>query len=261
MIIKYYGYNTFKIMSDDKKIAIDPAGSFYFPDLFKTAIPKSEWKDITHIVVTHGDPDHHWHTDRVAKESNAYIICNEQMIRDIDGKKRMLGPRDKGLAFTYVVDNPYTLGVDETIEVDGIEVTGFKGIHGPLTIKIGPFSKTLTPGENERIGYGEMVYKLNINGKVIVNFGDTLLLEDEWKTISNPDVLLIPIGGYTAMDVQDAIKTVKSMTPKIVIPCHYNCPALFSKCRNYVDTRLFKAEVEKTGAQCMLMSPHDEITV
>lgn len=261
MKIKYYGYNTFIIMSDDKKIAIDPGGSFYFPDLFKTIIPKSEWKDITHIVVTHGDPDHHWHTDRVAKESNAYIICNEKMIRDIGGRKRMLGPRDKGLAFTFAVDNPYTLGENETIEAGGIEIAGFKGNHGPLTIKIGPFSKTLTPGENERIGHGEMVYKINIHGKVIVNFGDTLLLEDEWKTITGPDVLMIPIGGYSTMDAQDAVKAVKSMAPKIVIPCHYNCPGIFSKCYNYADTKLFKSEVEKAGAQCILMSAHDEITV
>ena len=63
------------------------------------------------------------------------------------------------------------------------------------------------------------------------------------------------------MDAQDAVKAVKSMAPKIVIPCHYNCPGIFSKCYNYVDTKLFKSEVEKAGAQCILMSAHDEITV
>jgi transposase-like protein len=31
-----------------------------------THIRKSEWDDITHIFVTHGDPDHYWHFDQVA---------------------------------------------------------------------------------------------------------------------------------------------------------------------------------------------------
>ena len=57
MKIKHYLYNTFLIESGDKKIAIDPAGLFFYFFRFTTVIPKSEWKDITHIFVTHGDPD------------------------------------------------------------------------------------------------------------------------------------------------------------------------------------------------------------
>lgn len=51
---------------------------------FKTLIPKSEWHDITHIFVTHGDPDHYWHTDRIADTSNAPLFCNRTMVRNID---------------------------------------------------------------------------------------------------------------------------------------------------------------------------------
>jgi flavorubredoxin len=46
-------------------------------------IPKSEWKNITHIFVTHGDIDHYWHTDRVAEASNAPVICNKTTVRNI----------------------------------------------------------------------------------------------------------------------------------------------------------------------------------
>ena len=57
--ITFYGYNCLVIESVKEKIAIDPGGSFYLPDFFKSIIPKSEWQSITHIFVTHGDPDHH----------------------------------------------------------------------------------------------------------------------------------------------------------------------------------------------------------
>ena len=59
MKITFYGYNTFIIEVDGKKIAIDPGGLCFYYFRFTTLIPKSEWYDITHILVTHGDPDHY----------------------------------------------------------------------------------------------------------------------------------------------------------------------------------------------------------
>jgi len=88
MKITHYLYNTFVIESDDKKIAIDPGGLFFYFFRFTTVIPKSEWKSITHIFVTHGDPDHYWHMDRVAKVSNAPVICNKTMVRNIGRNQR-----------------------------------------------------------------------------------------------------------------------------------------------------------------------------
>ena len=99
MKIKHYLYNAFIIENGKVKIAIDPGAKFLYFFRLTTLIPKSEWKDITHIFVTHGDIDHYWHSDRVAEASNAPIICNRTMIREINGKTLILGPRDKGLTF------------------------------------------------------------------------------------------------------------------------------------------------------------------
>jgi len=49
------------------------------------------------------------------------------------------------------------------------------------------------------------------------------------------------------------------MRPKLVIPCHYNCPAFFTKTYNPADDGLFKAEVEKTGAQCVILQMGDSV--
>jgi len=42
---------------------------------------------------------------------------------------------------------------------------------------------------------------------------------------------MIPIGGtiHNTKDVEEALQVVKLMQPKVVIPCHYNCPLFFSK--------------------------------
>ncbi len=262
MKIKFYGYNAFLIESGDKKIAIDPGALFFYWLRFTPLIPKSEWGNITHIFITHGDPDHYWHADRVAKVSNASVICNKTMARDVDGKTLMLGPRDKGLAFTTEFNNLHTLSVDETIEIDGMSITGIKTTHGELVFKLGPFAKTLKPGPDERVGWGAIGFGINLDGKMIVNLGDTLLQEKEWQTIIEPDVLMIPIGGkaiHNTMDVEEAVQAVNVMRPKLVIPCHYNVPAFFTEKYNPADEELFKREVEKAGSQCAILAAGDSI--
>ena len=262
MKITHFLYNAFVIESGQKKIAIDPGGLFFYFFRFTTLIPKSEWKNITHIFVTHGDPDHHWHTDRVAEASNAPIICNETMVRNIDGKNLMLGPRDKGLAFTTEIYNFYTLTVDETIELDDMSITGIKTTHGSLKLKFGPFSKTLHPGPKERIGWGSMGFEIILDGKKIVNLGDTLLHEKEWQKIDKADVLMIPIGGkmiHNTMDEQEALQAIRIIKPKLVIPCHYNCPAFFTKTYNPADDKMFKKEVEKMGIECVILKMGDSV--
>lgn len=264
MKITHYLYNAFIIESEDKKIAIDPGALFLYFFRLTTLIPKSEWKDITHIFVTHGDPDHHWYTDRVVAASNASVICNKTMVKDIKGKTLMLGPRDKGLAFTTPIKKLRTVSVDETIQLDGISITGIKTTHGSLTLKLGPFSKTLHPGPKERIGWGAIGFKIELDGKTIVNLGDSLLHEKEWNKIKDPDVLMIPVGGkavHNTMDEEEALQAIRAMRPKLVIPCHYNCPAFFSKKFNPADEKRFKKEVEKMGIKCTILYNRDSIDI
>lgn len=256
MHIRYYGYNTFIIEINNKKIAIDPGGLFLYFFRFTTLIPKSEWNDITHLFVTHGDPDHYWHFDRIANASKAKVILNKTMVKNINGKPLLLGPRSKGLAFNTTLDNLTLLSVGEVINLDGMTITGIESTHGPMIIKLGPFSKTFTPGPTERVGWGSIGFKIDVEGKCIVNLGDSLLLKEEWKTIKEPDVLMIPIGGSVipnTMNEKEAVEAVKLMKPRIVIPCHYNSPGFFSKTYNPADVEWFKSEVEETGARCLAL--------
>jgi len=264
MKITFYGYNTFLIESQDKKIAIDPGALFFYWFRFTTVIPKSEWESITHIFVTHGDPDHYWHADRVARASNAQVICNKTMVREVNGKTLMLGPRAKGLAFTTEFNHLNLLAVGETIQLDGMSITGIKTTHGELILKVGPFSKTVKPGPDERIGWGALGFDIKLDGKRLVNLGDTLLHAKEWQSIKAPDVLMIPIGGKVAhntMDAEEAVQAVKVIQPILVIPCHYNCPGLFAKSLNPADDQLFKKEVEQAGSRCKILGTGDALEI
>ena len=176
----------------------------------------------------------------------------------------MLGPRSKGLTFNAQIGNLKTLSVDETIEIDGMTVTGIKTTHGNLVLRIGPLSKTVKPGPTERIGWGAIGFAIELGGKRIVNLGDTLLHAEEWQTISKPDVLMIPIGGRLAlntMDEDEALQAVNIIKPDIVIPCHYNCPGLFTRKLNPADDQYFKTEVEKLGAKCIILGSAESVVI
>ncbi len=262
MQITHYLYNSFIIKSGNKKLAIDPGAMFLYFFRLTTLVPKTEWKDISHIFVTHGDIDHYWHADRVAQASGALVICNETMVRTSQGKKLLLGPRNKGVAFTTPIKNLHTIAVDETIHLDGMSITGIRATHGPLTLKLGPFSKTLEPGPEERIGWGAIGFNIQLDGRTIVNLGDTLLHKREWSSMEKPDVLMLPIGGKTVqntMDEEQALQAVDIIKPKLVIPCHYNCPALFSSKFNPADAKMFKKQVEKMGIRCRILDQGDSI--
>ena len=262
MKITHYLYNAFVVESGDKKLAIDPGALFFYFFRFTTLIPASEWESITHIFVTHGDPDHYWHADRVAKASGAPVICNRTMVREVKGKTVALGPRDRGLAFTTSYEKVYLMSVGEIIHIDEMSISGVKTTHGELILKLGPFSKTIKPGPEERIGWGAIGFHIQLGGKSIVNLGDTLLHATDWETINGPDVLMIPIGGkavHNTMDVEEALQAVRVMRPKLVIPCHYNCPAFFTQKYNPADEVRFKSEVEKTGAECVILRKGESI--
>ena len=119
------------------------------------------------------------------------------------------------------------------------------------------------PGPGERTGLGSMGFKITIDERTIVNLGDSLL-QKEWKGLK-PDVLMLPIGGLGkntwTMDVPDALEPVKLISPKKVIPCHYNASLLWIKNIAPADDQLFKQEVEKLGIECSIMQYGDEIEV
>lgn len=64
---------------------------------------------------------------------------------------------------------------------------------------------------------------LEVNGKYIYHAGDTALTYD-MKLLQdyNIDLAFLPIGDNFTMGLDDAVKAVELVKPKIVVPIHYN---------------------------------------
>lgn len=260
MKIRHFLYNCFLIETETCKIAIDPGQNLGLFNL-TSLIPRDDWPDITHIFVTHGDPDHYWHADRVAQASGAPVICGEQLTRMIGGELHLVDPRGRELTSWVKFEQVYPLAVGDRLELGPVRVEAVKSVHGPIVFPVLGFKIRKTPGPDERVGLGSIGFKIEVGGKSLLNLGDSLLLPD-WQGLA-PDVLMLPIGGLGqgtwTMDLGEALQAVAQIEPRIVIPCHYSVPALWYRNFAPADGARFKTEIEKTGIECRLLRRGDEI--
>ncbi len=288
MKIRYFLYNAFLIEDQGIKIAIDPGQDLWIFRL-DSLIPKSEWKDVTHILTTHGDPDHFAYAVAMARKSAADVVCGEALMEDF---------------ITSQLNNVHKIEVGGVVSTGKLKIEGLNARHGPLPVKLlGGFfqmvnevaegdrgGKTIYLGsakvfeslqnmqvysrgtiklfyglitlvkENIDFARGSTGFKITLGDKTLVNLGDTIF-QKEWEGLK-PDVLMIPIGGRVArntMDETEALQAVRLIEPKMVIPCHYNCDFLWRKNLNPADDEMFKREVEKMGIECHLMRQGDAI--
>lgn len=197
MKIRHFFYHAFIIENGKTKIAIDPGQNLW---LFKlgSLIPKSDWNSITHILITHGDPDHHWQSDRVAEASKAPVICGRELTKIENGETLLVASRGRGLTAWTRFDKVYPLDVGEAVTLDGVGIEGLKAVHGPIVISVLGFRVKQKPGPGERVGLGSMGFKITIDNKTVVNLGDTLL-QQEWEGLK-PDSLISRIRCISAID-------------------------------------------------------------
>jgi len=250
MRITHYLYNAFIVEEGDARVAIDPGQNLWIFAL-RSLIPKEEWPSVTHIVITHGDPDHHWQSDRVAATKVQ------------DGETLVVDPRGRGLTSWIPFDNLHPLDVGDSIELDGVTIEAVRSVHGPIAVPLLGFTYRQNPGPDERVGLGSMAFQITIGNKSILNLGDSLLLTD-WQGL-RPTVLMLPIGGFGqntwTMDVDDAIQAVELIDPELVIPCHYSVPFLWKRKFAVADDASFKRGVEALGKKCRILESGHVATV
>lgn len=148
--------------------------------------------------------------------ANCIVVSNKSTRLVIDdnlkelGKKTVTKPDDVALSTTKDPKNEARLtfsGAGE-YEVGDISIVG---------IPAKPFM-------NDDSGKTVTMYKLMTSDLSILVTGHILgdLSESQLEQIGTVDILLVPVGnhGYT-LDPQGALKLIKDIEPKIVVPTHY----------------------------------------
>jgi L-ascorbate metabolism protein UlaG (beta-lactamase superfamily) len=229
--ITFYRQNAFKIESAGRRILIDPGRSL---SSFRSLIPKKEWEGTNLILVTHRDPDHFAFVPTIASRCGCEVVCGAGL-RPLMDKKG--------------VENLHLLLVGERIVVQKVEILGIPAVHGPARKRDSDKER-----ENAR---GSIGFSLDIEGKKVVNLGDTVFVE-KWKDIQ-ADVLMLPIGGFFTMNRKEAAKAARLIKPKMVIPTHFHW-----KIGPYVHparVKKFADEISSQGIECAILKRGESIDV
>ncbi|WP_313345740.1 metal-dependent hydrolase [Sedimentibacter sp.] len=193
MKLTYLGHAAVIIEEGKFKGIIDP----FISGNPSAKVNVNELSDVTHIFVTHGHGDHIGDTVDIAKQSGALVIANAEI--------------SAYLSKFNVRTHAMHIGGRTKFDFGIVKMTN--ALHG----------SGISDNGNMIYGGNPGGFIIHINGNKVYHAGDTgltmdmKLLEDE-----NIDVAFLPIGGNYTMDIEDAVKAVDFIKPKIVIPFHYN---------------------------------------
>ncbi len=223
MKLRYFSHSAFQITTNDGKvILIDP-----YLDDNPTSPVKSDEVNADFIVLTHAHGDHIGDAFKIAERTKALIISVNELADYVASKG-------------FKAHNMH-IGGAHNFEFGRVKLT--IAHHGSIT-------------PDGHYGGEPAGVVLSIDGKNIYHTGDTGLFLD-MKLIGelNPiDYMLVPIGDNFTMGIDDAVKAVEFVNPKVAIPMHYDTFPVIK-----ADPNEFKKKVEALGKKALVMEYGQEI--
>jgi L-ascorbate metabolism protein UlaG (beta-lactamase superfamily) len=219
--ITWYGHACFLIEDGNSKLLIDP---------FITGNPLApvgaDAVEADYILVSHGHGDHIGDTLDIAKRTGALVISNYEIQNWLV---------NQGLKNVH----PQHIG------------GGFNYPWGRVKLTIAQHGSALPDGS---YGGNPCGFLFTLEGKKIYHACDTGLFFD-MKLIGEEgiDLAILPIGDNFTMGPDDALRAVKLIEPRHVVPIHYNTFDVIKQ-----DPYAWADRVkEETSASVTVMKPGD----
>lgn len=221
--ITWFGHAALGLESGGYRILVDP---FFTDNPATSADPAQLPADF--ILVTHGHSDHVGDTVSIARRTGALVISNNEIYKWLSGK----GIRSHGQHIGGGHRHPFGyLKLTCALHGSGLP----DGTYGG-----NPAGLLLTTND------GEKIYIAGDTGL----FGDMRLIGEE-----GIDLAVLPIGDNYTMGPEDALRAVKLIRPKHVIPYHYNTWDLIRQ-----DARVWAERVAaETSAQAHVLNPGESV--
>ena len=223
--VSWLSHASFLIEADQTKILIDP-----FVTDNPLAPVKADEVEADFILVSHGHGDHVGDTIEIAKRTGATVVSNFEIQNWFVGQ-----------------------GVEKAhpMHIGG----GFDFDWGRVKLTIAHHGSALPDGS---YGGNPCGFLLTIQDKNIYHACDTGLFYD-MKLIGEAgiDLAILPIGDNFTMGPDDALRAVKLIEPKQVVPIHYDTFDVIKQ-----DPRAWAIRVQQeTSAKATVMKPGDTLEI
>jgi L-ascorbate metabolism protein UlaG (beta-lactamase superfamily) len=187
----WLGHSALLLETDGHRVLMDP-----FLTGNPAATVKAEDVKVDFLLVSHGHGDHLGDTIPIARRTEATVISNYEISEWLlkQGLKKVHGQQHGG---------------------------GFQHPFGRVKLTLAFHGSMLPDGSN---GGNPCGFLITCNdGKKIYNAADTGLFGD-MRLIGEEgiDLALLPIGDNYTMGPDDALRAVKLLQPRKVVPIHYN---------------------------------------
>lgn len=218
--LTWYGHATLGLEIGNSKLLVDP---FFSGNPAATISANLVTTD--YVLITHGHGDHVGDAVTICKRTGATAISNAEISGWLE---------DRGVKQTHAQ------------HIGG----GFIYPFGYLKLTMALHGSALPDGSNGGNPVGFLLTTTD-NKKIYIAgdtglFGDMRLIGEEGL-----DVAVIPIGDNYTMGPDDAIRAVKMLAPKIVIPIHFSTWSLIAQ-----DENSWAARVQKeTGVKAVVLKP------
>lgn len=225
--ITWLGHGSFQIRTAGQALLIDP-----FLDDSPTAPQKADTVAADAILLTHAHFDHITDTLKIALRTKATVIANFEISNWLQGQ---------GLPEEQL----------EAMNVGGQITQPF----GLVKMTLAHHSSSLPDGAYGGLASG---YLLDLEGGHVYFAGDTsLFLDMKLIGLVGLELAVLPIGDRFTMGPDDALEAVKLLSPKRVLPCHYNTwPPIVQ------DAAAWAESVRKqTAAQPVVLEPGETVTL
>jgi len=223
--LTWYGHATMGMAIDSYNVLVDP---FFSGNPAATTTAEKVRADF--ILVSHGHDDHVGDAVAIAKRTGATVISNFEIASWFEGQG--------------ITAHAQHLG------------GGYKHPFGYLKLTLALHGSALPDGSygGNPCGFlltlagGQKVYLAGDTGL----FGDMRLIGEEGL-----DLAVLPIGDNYTMGPADALRAVKLLSPKHVIPVHYNTWELIAQ-----DAEAWAVQVAaETGAQAHVIKPGESFSL